>query len=138
MSNLIKVIVGSLLFAFGLCLGLGFLILGCALSSNWWPLFSFIPFMFSPFPEVLGKLIISPRVNFEDDPDQVSGFEHFASFTTSLLICIGFGINIVLYHVNVINGTQFAFEIVGSIIVLVALFAFYGALQCTTKSESEY
>jgi hypothetical protein len=95
--------------------------------------------MFAPFPEALGKLVIGPRVAMSgEDPDQVSGFEHFTSFITSVLISIGVGINLMLWHVQVIGAPEFAFEFIGSVIMLIALFAFYGALQCVHREEEAF
>ncbi|KAI3661640.1 hypothetical protein MP638_002892 [Amoeboaphelidium occidentale] len=95
----LKYIIG---LAFAMSLGILLLILSCALYNNWNPMFALIPFLLSPLPSYLftGQCCQSDDVFSMDDS---SAGKDWGYFVTSVFVVSGFGVILVMAHVDIIG-----------------------------------
>eukprot|EP01080_Neovahlkampfia_damariscottae_P002760 gene2760-4168_t len=111
----------------------------CALWNEWWPLFAIIPFVFSPWPEIVSRVLYTQgyflKICKETNEEEGSAYEHFFSFITSFLITTGLGIVILLFHCRAIRWEVFIFEIIGCLVLFITHYIFWFALQWTRRYD---
>ena len=116
---------GPLLHAMGaralwqtLCLAMSFTvavflhILSCALYDNWWLMLILIGYALMPIP-----LCLFARANAGDIFDSHKGAQHWAEFTTTMLISVIVGVPFILVHLNIVELGAALLELAGFLLI---------------------
>uniref|UniRef100_A0A915JW16 Leptin receptor overlapping transcript-like 1 n=1 Tax=Romanomermis culicivorax TaxID=13658 RepID=A0A915JW16_ROMCU len=107
------------MLAFSGCMGLLFLVLGCALKGyNWWPLFLLVFYFFVPLPITIGR-------RFSDDSSSSSACMEMALFLTTGIVVSGFGLPFVLAHSGAMMWGAAAFVCAGNVVIFATIAAYF-------------
>ncbi|VDI47211.1 leptin receptor gene-related protein-like isoform X1 [Mytilus edulis] len=105
--------------AFAAAVGVTFLVLGCALYDNWWPMFVLIFYFLSPLPTVISR-------RMSDSLDTASSAcVELAIFLTSGIVISAIGLPLVLAHVNTIDWGACALVLAGDLVVFLTILGYF-------------
>ncbi|XP_063415208.1 leptin receptor overlapping transcript-like 1 [Mytilus trossulus] len=112
-------IVALIAMAFAAAVGVTFLVLGCALYDNWWPMFVLIFYFLSPLPTVISR-------RMADSLDTASSAcVELAIFLTSGIVISAIGLPLVLAHVNTIDWGACALVLAGDLVVFLTILGYF-------------
>ncbi|VDI47210.1 leptin receptor gene-related protein-like [Mytilus galloprovincialis] len=112
-------IVALIAMAFAAAVGVTFLVLGCALYDNWWPMFVLIFYFLSPLPTVISR-------RMSDSLDTASSAcVELAIFLTSGIVISAIGLPLVLAHVNTIDWGACALVLAGDLVVFLTILGYF-------------
>jgi len=89
-----------------------------SIAPKWWPFFSVVAYFLAPIPSLL---IPKEDNTFSETP---SVFKHIAMFLTGALIISGFGVPLVLAHVEIIDPRAMALALSGGLVVYGTIIAY--------------
>ena len=108
--------------------GVLFVVLGCALADNWWPLMSLFIFIFAAVP-----LLLCGEPSSSTDFIMTSGNDNIltdqAQFLTGFFGVSGVALNFVLWHGDVIYGSTLVWTLTGFLTLGCALGFFLWILK---------
>lgn len=105
--------------AFAAAVGVTFLVLGCALYDNWWPMFVLIFYFLSPLPTVISK-------RMSDSLDTASSAcVELAIFLTTGIVISAIGLPVVLAHVDTIDWGACALVLAGNLVVFLTILGYF-------------
>ncbi|XP_052102616.1 leptin receptor gene-related protein-like [Mytilus californianus] len=114
-----ELIVALIAMAFAAAVGVTFLVLGCALYDNWWPMFVLIFYFLSPLPTVISK-------RMSDSLDTASSAcVELAIFITTGIVISAIGLPVVLAHVNTIDWGACALVLAGNLVVFLTILGYF-------------
>jgi len=124
-------IVGIIILAFSLALGVSLVLVACLVWMEWWPALVVLAFLLAPLPNSLFS-----RCGDEYDA-QARSWLDVGHFLTGAIIAAGVGIPIILTHVGEINVAQFFLSLAGGLIIYVS-FELYIYFYHGQEEESEF
>eukprot|EP00667_Euglena_gracilis_P022392 EG_transcript_24909 len=107
--------------------GVLFVVLGCALADNWWPLMSLFIFIFAGVPLLLCGEPTGTTDFIVSSPDSILTDQ--AQFLTGFFAVSGIALNLVLRHGDVIQTSTLLWTLMGFATLAVAIGFFLWTLK---------
>lgn len=105
--------------AFSAAIGITFLVLGCALFQNWWPMFVLFFYFLSPVPTVIAR-----RLSGSLDSSS-SALIELCIFLTVGIVISAIGLPVVLARTSVIQWGACGLVLAGNVVVFLTILGYF-------------